>query len=66
LQDALLVNPFSTEDLTEAMVRALNMPLAERRQRNAAMRAVVESETVSWWRDRFVSDLAAISDGRRT
>lgn len=57
LSDALLVNPFSTDDLADAMYRALTMPLEERKRRNAAMRAVVDRENVAWWRDRFVTDL---------
>ena len=59
LSDALLVNPFSIDDLADALHRALSMPLDERKRRNAAMREVIERETVSWWRDRFVADLAS-------
>ncbi|MCC6000211.1 MAG: trehalose-6-phosphate synthase [Pararhodobacter sp.] len=62
LGDALLVNPFSTDDLADAMQRALTMPLAERKRRNSAMRAVIDRENVAWWRDRFVTDLTALRD----
>lgn len=58
LQDALLVNPHSAEDVADAIARALVMPLSERSARWRAMMDVVEREDVGWWLDQFVGALA--------
>ena len=57
LHGALVVNPYDTAGVTDAMQRALNLPLEERRERHAAMRAALERNTIHHWRDRFVSAL---------
>lgn len=55
--DALIVNPFSQEDVADAMRRALNMPLEERRRRWRALMDGVERDDVMAWRDSFVASL---------
>jgi trehalose 6-phosphate synthase len=57
LKDALLVNPYSKEELSEAIHIALNMPLEERIRRWRSMNESVEQEDVVWWRRKFVTDL---------
>ncbi|MCJ2186563.1 alpha,alpha-trehalose-phosphate synthase (UDP-forming) [Novosphingobium beihaiensis] len=57
LTDALLVNPHSIEDVSEAIKRALDMPLAERRSRHEKLLASVRDEDVVFWRDEFVKAL---------
>src|SRR3954471_14331979 len=54
LKDALLVNPYSKEDISDAIRRAIAMPREERVRRWQAMNEVVEREDVVWWRRRFV------------
>ncbi len=59
MKDALIVNPFSREDVSEAIKRGLAMPLAERRRRWEALMHGVVTEDVSAWRDKFVRALLA-------
>ncbi len=58
LGDALIVNPFSRDEVAEAILRAIVMPLAERRRRWESMMSSVVSEDVDAWRDGFVAALA--------
>ena len=54
---ALIVNPFSREDMAEAMRRALVMPIEERRARWSALNDGVQRDHVGAWRDGFVGAL---------
>ncbi len=58
--EALLVNPFSREELSDAIRTALTMPLAERRRKWEALMQVVRDTDVSIWRDEFVATLRAL------
>jgi trehalose 6-phosphate synthase len=57
LTDALLVNPHSAEEMSDALRRALRMGLDERKRRWRAMMDNVEREDVLWWRQRFTDAL---------
>jgi trehalose 6-phosphate synthase len=57
LKDALLVNPHSAEELSDALLRAIRMGLDERKSRWRAMMDNVEAEDVLWWRQRFTDAL---------
>ncbi|GGD89114.1 alpha,alpha-trehalose-phosphate synthase (UDP-forming) [Tsuneonella deserti] len=57
LQEALLVNPHSPDDLAHAIRVALDMPLEERRQRWDKLVVSVREDTVQRWSDRFLADL---------
>jgi trehalose 6-phosphate synthase len=57
LRDAILVNPYSAEEIADAIRTALKMPLAERMERWKRMMAVVEEQDVVWWRQRFTDAL---------
>ena len=60
LQNALLVNPHSPDDLAHAIGKALDMPLAERRRRYEADIATVRDDDVQSWTAAFTNDLAAV------
>lgn len=60
LDAALLVNPHDEAGVADALARALAMPLAERRERHAAMLKVMRHNSLERWRDRFVGDLHAL------
>jgi trehalose 6-phosphate synthase len=62
LTDALLVNPADTEEVADALERALKMPLAERRERWNAMMAVLRKNDITLWRNTF---LQALTRGAR-
>jgi trehalose 6-phosphate synthase len=65
MRDALIVNPFSPEELAEALKQALAMPLAERRRRWQSLYHGVSTEDVTAWRKAFVNALEA-TRGQRT
>jgi len=58
LDRALLVNPYSAEEISDAIYRALQMPLEERCERWLAMMGNVKKQDVAWWRARFAALLA--------
>lgn len=57
MQGALIVNPYDTEALAEALDRALTMRLDERRSRWEAMMAVLRANTITHWRENFLARL---------
>jgi len=59
MKDALIVNPFSPEELADALKRALAMPLAERKRRWEILQHGVVTEDVTAWRRAFVKALEA-------
>lgn len=58
LDTALIVNPYDEAGVAAALDRALAMDRDERRERHAAMMAVMRRNSLDAWRDRFVADLA--------
>ncbi len=56
--EALLVNPFSREELSDAIHKALTMPLDERIRKWEALMRVVRDTDVGIWRDAFVEALS--------
>ncbi|MEW4447414.1 trehalose-6-phosphate synthase [Qipengyuania sp. JC766] len=58
MDDALLVNPYSMEEVSRAIGQAIEMPLDERRDRWEKLNEVVATETVEKWRQNFVDALA--------
>jgi trehalose 6-phosphate synthase len=57
LKDALLVNPYSKDEISDALHRALEMPREERVRRWRAMNECVAKEDVVAWRKAFVAAL---------
>lgn len=60
LRDALLVNPYDTEQLTDAIGLALEMDADEQRHRMQQMRRVVRGNNAYWWAANLISELAEI------
>jgi trehalose 6-phosphate synthase len=60
LADALLVNPYDTEGLADAIHRALSMAPEERRARMARMRMYVREHNIYRWAGNLISELANI------
>ena len=56
---ALIVNPHDIAGMSEALERALSMPLEERKQRHEANMAVLRRNDLGVWRDTFLADLRA-------
>ena len=57
LKDALLVNPYSADELADAIAPALVMPREERIRRWEAMIDIIRREDVHWWCGLFIAAL---------
>ncbi|ADO69628.1 bifunctional alpha,alpha-trehalose-phosphate synthase (UDP-forming)/trehalose-phosphatase [Stigmatella aurantiaca] len=60
LCEATVVNPYDVEGMTDAILKALEMPAAERQRRMRALRERVKAHDVHWWVGRFLDTLQAI------
>jgi trehalose 6-phosphate synthase len=60
MREALLVNPYDIPAAAQTIQRALQMPLAERRERHAALLKRIRTNDVHWWRKEFLDALSAI------
>ena len=60
LTDALLVNPYSAEEMADAIRTALAMPLDERIRRWRTMFDNIQDEDVMWWLKRFTEALMSV------
>jgi trehalose 6-phosphate synthase len=58
-RQALLVNPYDAESVAGAIARALNMPLAERRERHGAILATLARNGSTVWSTHFLESLGA-------
>lgn len=57
LTEALLINPYSAEELSDAISTAIAMPLDERKARWQKMMDIIRDSDVIWWRKKFTSYL---------
>ncbi|MNE53983.1 Alpha,alpha-trehalose-phosphate synthase [UDP-forming] [compost metagenome] len=57
LTSALLVNPYDSDDVANALDRALKMPLTERISRHAEMMKVIRENDINHWQETFIRDL---------
>jgi trehalose 6-phosphate synthase len=60
LSDALVVNPYDTEELADSIHRALEMPADERSVRMQRMRAIVRERNVYRWAGNLIGELCEI------
>ena len=63
LTEALMVNPFSADEIAGAMHQADQMPAVERRRRMNRMRSIVETNNVYRWAGKMVQTLSGIEVG---
>ena len=59
LDSALIINPYDQDAVADAMQKAINMPLAERRERHSAALAVLRRNDIHAWRRGFIERLEA-------
>jgi len=57
LEEAVIVNPYDTDEMAIALHRALTMPIEERRERYEALIERVRGRDVANWRTTFLSAL---------
>ncbi len=60
MEEAVLVNPHSPDDLSHAIKTALDMPLKERKRRYEALIKTVRDDNVQDWTKNFADDLASL------
>jgi len=60
LEGALLVNPYDTGQVAEAILRAVRMPAAERRARMQAMREQIASSSIYDWSGKLLTDMREV------
>ncbi|MFN7992310.1 MAG: trehalose-6-phosphate synthase [Bryobacteraceae bacterium] len=60
LPDALIVNPYDTDELAHAIQIALEMPPEESRARMQRMRTVIQENNVYRWAGNLIGELAGI------
>lgn len=65
LTDAILVNPYDIDDVTDGIEQALSMSLDERQQRHSKMLQALRLNDITAWRTRFVADLEKVKQSRR-
>jgi trehalose 6-phosphate synthase len=63
MREALLVNPYSREDVADAIRRAVEMPRSERIARWRPLHAGIVREDLTAWRTRFLRDLMGTPEG---
>jgi trehalose 6-phosphate synthase len=60
LGEALIVNPFDTHEVAEAIRTALAMPLSERLRRFDRLYATISSTDIDWWTSRYLAALSGL------
>ena len=60
LTSALGVNPFSSDEMAEAIRRALTMPEPERRQRMASLRKIISEHNIYAWASAIMRELLEV------
>jgi trehalose 6-phosphate synthase len=62
MREALIVNPYSPEELSDALKRAVTMPRYERVERWQALYECVQNDDVTAWRDAYVRALSGVDE----
>jgi trehalose 6-phosphate synthase len=62
MTSALLVNPFSVDEVAEALRRALTMPRGERNRRMRSLRKVVRENNIYTWAGRLIRTLLEVEN----
>jgi trehalose 6-phosphate synthase len=58
LTDALLVNPYATDDFAESIRKAIEMPKEQRKTRMRKLRQTVEESNIYRWAGSIITELA--------
>ena len=63
LTDALLINPYATDDFAETIKSAVEMPFEERQKRMRKMREIVRENNIYKWAADVISELVKFEFG---
>lgn len=64
LDGALLVNPYDTQQMASAILRAIGMPAVERRARMEKMRRHLAANSISEWSEGLIRDMYETKEQR--
>lgn len=65
MQAAVLVNPYDSCGCADGLLKALQMPLAERKERHAELLRGLQQHDVHWWANAFEEALQSAVDSRQ-
>ncbi|MDX5402391.1 MAG: trehalose-6-phosphate synthase, partial [Rhodobacterales bacterium] len=57
MKEAVIVNPYDIENMSEKLYKALTMPLEERQRRHAALLEHISAHDAGTWSDTFLTTL---------
>ncbi|MFQ5797255.1 MAG: trehalose-6-phosphate synthase, partial [Bacteroidota bacterium] len=57
LKEAVLVNPYDTEAIADAIKQALEMPKKEKRRRMTLMQRNIREHNIFWWAHEYIDSL---------
>jgi trehalose 6-phosphate synthase len=60
LTEALLINPYATDDFAESIKKAIEMPEEQRKARMRKLRQVVVENNIYRWAGSIISELASL------
>ena len=60
LTEALLINPYATDDFAESIKKAVEMPKEQRKAKMKKLRQVVEENNIYRWAGNIISELATL------
>ncbi|MBN1438250.1 MAG: bifunctional alpha,alpha-trehalose-phosphate synthase (UDP-forming)/trehalose-phosphatase [Anaerolineales bacterium] len=63
LPEAIPVNPYSIEEMTDAMERAIRMPNEEQRRRMRKMQDRIRAQDIAWWTEEFLDAMRGTPAG---
>jgi trehalose 6-phosphate synthase len=65
MSDALIVNPYDTDEVAEAIHAALEMPDHERERRIQRMRTQLRERNIYWWAGHLIDELCQVQTPAR-
>ncbi|KCZ53136.1 alpha,alpha-trehalose-phosphate synthase (UDP-forming) [Hyphomonas pacifica] len=60
MKEALIINPYDSAAIADAVKRAIDMPVGERRERWQSLYRNLIEQDINWWRERFLAEFEAI------
>ena len=64
MTEALLVNPYDTAEVSDAIARAIDMTLDERIARHRALLDEITAHDIGWWTRTYLDKLGRATEGR--
>lgn len=65
LTEAIIVNPYNTQEVVSAMKKALEMPQKEKRERIDHMAGILEERNIYTWAENFIRDAELAAEANK-